>query len=182
MDLGELHTQRLVLSRITANDLDNIHKLHLEPLVAKYNTIGIPKTPQDTFGVIQGVLDDLPNPNPSQFGWIITTLTGTFIGEIGLKLAPIRYKKGEIHFSLMPVFWGNGYALEAAQAVIDFGFNTLDLRRLEAGVAISNTKSVALIERLGMQREGQHREILPIAQGWTDNYSYAILKSDLNAK
>ena len=176
-----LQTERLRLTRITAGDLSKINGLHKEPLVARYNTIGIPRSIDQTFKVINGVLDQLSSEQPDKYGWIIETLESEFIGEIGLKLAAFRFKKGEIHFSLLPSCWGQGYAFEAAKTIIDFGFKTLNLRRIEAGVAVDNYKSIALIERLGMKREGHHREILPLSQGWTDNYSYAVLKSDLDA-
>lgn len=175
---GQITTKRLRLTRITNTDLKHINALHSDPLVARYNTIGIPNSLDDTFAVLRAVLDELPKEQPLKYGWIIKTESGVFVGEIGLGLAVSRYKKGEIHFSLMPEFWGQGYAMEAAKAVLEFGFNTLNLRRIEAGVAVDNVKSIGLIERLGLQREGRHKEILPLAQGWTDNYSYAVLKSD----
>ncbi|MBL4662979.1 MAG: GNAT family N-acetyltransferase, partial [Flavobacteriaceae bacterium] len=89
-----------------------------------------------------------------------------------------KYRKGEIHYSLHPNHWGQGFATETVNAVISYGFSELRLHRIEAGVATQNYKSVALLERVGMLREGLCRKILPLQSGWMDNYMYAILEED----
>ena len=100
------------------------------------------------------------------------------MGEISLILAPERFKKGEISYSLHPDYWGKGFATAAVRTLLEYAFNSLDLHRVEAGVAVENAKSIRVLEKVGMQREGRHRKILPLKTGWSDNYSYAILKSD----
>jgi RimJ/RimL family protein N-acetyltransferase len=62
--------------------------------------------------------------------------------------------------------------------MLTFGFGELNLHRISAGVAVYNTRSIKLLERLGMQREGRGRESLPIRGEWVDNYRYAILESE----
>tara|TARA_B110000037_G_scaffold31375_1_gene37705 strand:+ start:38 stop:364 length:327 start_codon:yes stop_codon:yes gene_type:complete len=88
------------------------------------------------------------------------------------------YNKGEIYYSLIPEFWNKGFATEAVQAILKYGFVTLNLHRIEAGVATQNLNSIKLLEKVGMTREGMHRKILPIRGEWVDNYSYAILEED----
>jgi len=179
---GLLNTQRLQLARLTPDDVALVHKLNSFAQVARFNTIGIPKDIEITRGHCANVIGQLKEDKPANYAWIIRQKdSGDFVGEIGLNLSVARYKKGEVFFSLLPEFWGQGYAREAANAVLKFGFESLDLHRIEAGVAVPNEKSIALIERLGMQREGRHRKILPLAMGFTDNYSYAILKEDWDA-
>jgi RimJ/RimL family protein N-acetyltransferase len=179
---GQLNTQRLQLARLTPHDVALVHKLNSFAQVARYNTIGIPKDIEVTKELCANVIAQLRDDNPLTYAWIIREKdSGDFVGQIGLNLSAARYKKGEVFFSLLPECWGQGYAREAANAVLKFGFESLDLHRIEAGVAVPNEKSIALIERLGMQREGRHRKILPLAMGFTDNYSYAILKEDWDA-
>ena len=57
----------------------------------------------------------------------------------------------------------------------------MPLHRIEA-VAVTNTASIRVLEKAGMVREGRHRKILPLASGWTDNYSYAVLDENLSAE
>jgi len=114
-----------------------------------------------------------------QLGWSIRLKkNNTFIGELGMRLTTPKYNKGEIHYSLIPTFWNKGYATEAVLAILKHGFETLNLHRIEAGVATQNLNSIKLLEKVGMTQEGMHRKILPIREEWVDNYSYAILEED----
>ena len=57
-----------------------------------------------------------------------------------------------------------------------FGFHTLKLHRIHAGCAVDNIGSIKVLEKAGMQREGRARQTLPLIDGWSDNYNYAILE------
>lgn len=59
----------------------------------------------------------------------------------------------EIGWRLAPAFWGRGYATEAALAALEVGFARLGLPEIVAFTALSNLRSVALMERLGMVRD-----------------------------
>lgn len=63
-----------------------------------------------------------------------------------------------------------------------YGFEELHLHRIEAGVATENIASIKVLEKIGMQREGLRRKVLPIRGKWVDNFHYAILKEDFNTK
>jgi len=167
-------TERLLIRPLCLADLEDIHLLNSLTSVAKYNTIGIPKDIDVTKNLLEiDLLDD------RRKRWVILKKGGdVFLGAMGMNVSPERYKKGEIHYSLLPEFWGRGYAQEAVRALISYGFKVLDLHRIEAGVAVENTRSVTLLEKLRMRREGTCRKILPLASGWMDNYMYAILDSD----
>jgi len=95
-----------------------------------------------------------------------------------MKLSADRFKLGEIHYNLLPSQWGNGYGTEAAKTLIKFGFEDLQLHKIEAGVATENKKSIKVLEKAGMIREGLRRKILPIRGEWKDNYHYAIVEDD----
>jgi len=55
---------------------------------------------------------------------------------------------------------------------------TLDLQKVEAGTATENARSIRVLEKAGMTREGLRRKILPIRGEWKDGYLYAIVRSD----
>ena len=63
----------------------------------------------------------------------------------------------EIGFAFVPRARGNGYALEAAQATLGFGRDTLDLARIVALTAPHNRRSIQLLERLGFRHERRLR-------------------------
>ena len=111
-------------------------------------------------------------------GWVIFDRKNTFLGEAGLVLAPKRFKKAEISYSLLPEHWNKGLGTEVAATLLKNCFQQLDLHRVEAGVAVKNFASIRVLEKVGMRREGTHVKILPLSTGWSDNYSYALLKEE----
>ena len=89
-----------------------------------------------------------------------------------------RFKLGEIYYNILPEFWGKGFATEVGKALVKFGFKELKLHKVEAGVQTENIRSIKVLEKLGMTREGLRRKILPIRGIWKDNYHYAIVEDD----
>ncbi len=175
-----LTTTRLLLRELAWGDLADIHRLHTYPEVAQFNTLNIPRDQQDTQEVMRPTVEDATKATRTHYGWTIRTADKRlFVGEAGLNLSPARHRRGEIFYKLLPEHWGQGYATEVAQALVKFGFGTLNLHRIEAGVATENHASVRVLEKIGMTREGIGRKILSTPAGWRDNYSYAILEDDL---
>jgi len=101
-----------------------------------------------------------------------------FIGLAGLILSHDKFMLGEIYFKLVPSFWGNGFATEISRILIKYGFEYFHLHKIEAGVATENIRSINVLKKSGMQREGLRRKILPIRGKWIDNYHYAIVEDD----
>ncbi len=174
-----LQTTRLLLTEITEGDIADIHEMNSFEAVARHNTIGIPNDIAQTKKQLQRIIEDRANAKRTRYGWAIRMRkTNEFVGEIGMTLAAERFKMGEIYYSLHPEKWKQGYATEAVQAVLASAFDTLKMHRIEAGVDTENTNSIRLLERVGMQREGCRRKILPINGMWKDSYLYAILETN----
>jgi RimJ/RimL family protein N-acetyltransferase len=174
-----LKSERLKLVEISINDLDEIHSLHSIPEVDEFNTLGIPGSLRETKEFMQPIIKDQLEEKRKHICWTAREINrGEFIGLAGLVISADRFKMAEIYFKLLPKFWGNGYATELAIRIFQFGFDKLDLHRIEAGVATENTKSIRVLEKLGMTREGIRRKILPIRGVWKDNYHYAILDDE----
>ncbi|WP_226704991.1 GNAT family N-acetyltransferase [Microbulbifer elongatus] len=79
---------------------------------------------------------------------------GTPIGLCGLVKRDFL-EDVDIGYAFLPEYRGQGYALEAAQAVMDFARNTLALPRIVALVSPHNSASVRLLEKLGLRQERQ---------------------------
>jgi RimJ/RimL family protein N-acetyltransferase len=79
--------------------------------------------------------------------------TGTPIGICGL-LKRDSLEDADLGFAYLEHYWGQGYALEAAEAVMDFGWKTVGLKRIVAITAPHNESSMRLLRKLGMQFEG----------------------------
>lgn len=164
---------------MTWDDVDIIHTLHSLREVEEYNTIGIPRHTGDTLEVMLSAIEDIHMSTRLHFGWTIwSNATAEFVGEGGMHLSGDRFQRGEIHYSLMPSHWKKGYATEAVKRIISFGFAELKLHRIQAGVAAENIRSIHVLEKAGMTREGFLRKSLPIRNQWYDSYQYAILEDD----
>jgi ribosomal-protein-alanine N-acetyltransferase len=175
----ELFNERLKLRLIEFSDLNAIHGLHSLTETDRYNTLGIPETIEVTKEIITPLISDNQQQNILNYTFAIEELrTGTFIGLLGFKLGAKKYNNAEVYYKLNVHYWGKGYATEALNLVLDFGFKNLKLHRITAGCAIDNIASIKVLEKVGMKREGHARQILPLKSGWSDNFEYAILETD----
>ena len=87
---------------------------------------------------------------------------GRMIGTCGFASIRSDDHCGEIGYVLNPELWGLGIAAEAAEAVMRFGFDALDLFRIEARYIAGNERSRRVMEKLGMSYEGTHRAYMMI--------------------
>ena len=175
----EILTERLLLREITWNDLESIHRLHSVPEVDEYNTLGIPKDIDETRELMRPDIEAKGKDPQSRYTWrIILKNSGEFIGITGMTLSNNKFRLGEIYYKLLPEYWGKGYATEVARQLIITGFNTFHLHKVEAGVATENERSIRVLEKAGMTREGLRRKVLPIRGVWKDNFHYAIVEDD----
>lgn len=172
-------TERLTIQEYKPSDLQEVHNLHLQVAVERYNTIGFPKTVADTKALLEPILAARSDPDRRQFLWTIRLRqTGAYLGELGLRLSSDKYASGEIYYNFDVNYWGQGYAQESCAALLEHAFIQMKLHRITAGVHVDNKRSIRLLERLQFQREGHHRKVLPIRGDWYDNYEYAILDED----
>jgi RimJ/RimL family protein N-acetyltransferase len=175
----ELETKRLKLQEVTESDVEQIYKLHSSPEVDEYNTLGIPENIEVTESLVRPMIKAQKAENRKSYDWkIIRKDSGEFIGLAGISLSANRFKLGEIYYELFPSHWGQGFATEVTKALIKAGFDDFHLHKVEAGVATGNVRSIRVLEKSGMIREGLRRKILPIRGEWKDNYHYAIVEDD----
>ena len=179
MNQSIITTKRLELRPIEFRDLDMIHALHSLPETDEFNTLGIPDNIETTRSIIEPWIADNKSIEVRNYTMAIELKSEMeFIGLFGLKLDHQKYNRAEVWYKVHPDYWNQGYATEALKAVLQFGFDTLGVHRIEAGCAVDNIGSVKVLEKAGMTREGRGRKILPLKSGWSDNFQYSILDTD----
>lgn len=179
MNNCHLHSPRTDLQLITIADLEAIHKLHSCPEVDQFNTLGIPKSLEETRVIITAWIIEMQAPLLKNYTFAIRSVTDrAFIGLLGLKVGALKYNRAEVWYKIHPDHWNQGFATEVLKTVISYAFNTLKLHRIEAGCAVANLGSIRVLEKVGMTQEGRGRHVLPLVTGWSDNFEYAILESD----
>jgi len=102
---------------------------------------------------------------------------GELLGTISLKLS-MKHLHAEIGYWIAPQQWGQGYATEAARAVIAYAFEALGLHRIEAQHFARNPASGRVMEKLGMRHEGTHRDAYIRWGKFEDAVVYALLESE----
>lgn len=175
-----LESERLRLQEITWHDVENIHRLHSIQAVDEFNTLGLPQNLEDTKAFMAPLIADQTSSPRKTYCWVIHEKRHQdFLGLAGMNVSANKFQSGEIYYKLLPRHWGHGYATEVAKILISWGFTHLHLHRIEAGVAVDNSRSIRVLEKVGMTREGRGRKILPIRAVWKDNYRYAIVEDDV---
>lgn len=101
------------------------------------------------------------------------------IGVVSFASIDKDRKKGGLAYWLDSEYQGKGIITQACKQLLEYGFNTLNLHRIEISCAAGNSKSRAVAERLGFTQEGIFRESELIRGGkLVDNYYYALLKQN----
>lgn len=105
---------------------------------------------------------------------------GAAVGSIGLVLQDdIETGTAEVGYWLGEPFWGNGIATAALRAFARWAFEEFALRRLFAGVMASNLASRRVLEKVGFQLEGIHRQHIIKAGIVQDQAYYALLRDEV---
>jgi ribosomal-protein-serine acetyltransferase len=100
---------------------------------------------------------------------------GQLCGAIRFNNFEHENKKASIAYFLGTEYQGQGIVTKAATAMLDYGFKTLELNRIELRCVTTNKASIAVAERLGFTREGELREAELLAQGFVNHYLYSLL-------
>jgi RimJ/RimL family protein N-acetyltransferase len=101
---------------------------------------------------------------------------------IGLMTLICReHKRAELGYALGVGYRGQGYATEAAGALVAYGFTALGLHRIQAKTSSANRDSWRVMERLGMHQEARLRDGEFRDGKWADTLIYAILETEWGA-
>ena len=175
-DFTSLESERVLLRRFTEADLLPFLAYLNDPLVARYQTWDS-YTEQQAKEVIEAQRHLEPGVPDKWFTFAVElTERGTLIGHIALKTQ--AHQQAEIGFTFARAYQGKGLAFEAATRVLDYIFTELKLHRVIAITDCENERSVALLSRLGMRREGHFIQHIWFKGKWGDEYLYAMLREE----
>ena len=153
-----LETQRLILRHLERSDLDSLVALYSDPEVRRYFPEGT-LTYEETKEELEWFLNGHPK-HPELGLWAtIHRKTGQFIGRCGLLPWTIDGRfEVEVAYMLAKEYWGQGLGTEAAQAILDYGFERLQLPRLICLIDRDNLASKRVAEKIGMIFEKEGRD------------------------
>lgn len=147
-------TPRLLLRNWEERDRGLFHRINSDPVVMEFFPFRRDRALADAkMDELQAAIDS----DGFGFAAIEVIQTGRCAGFAGLSRPRDQpmFPEGtiEIGWRLAPEFWGKGYATEAAEAWLAFGFETLDLDEIVSFAVATNRRSTAVMERIGMKAD-----------------------------
>jgi len=176
----ELYTKRLHLRPFRLDDAPVVQKLAGDIAIAE-KTTNIPHPYED------GMAEEWISTHKELYdrgelaNFAITSRDkGDLIGAIGL-IIDQPHDKAELGYWIGKPYWDLGYCTEAAEAVVKFGFERLQLNRIHASHFAHNPASGRVMEKIGMTYEGTLRQHVKKWDKYIDLKIYSLLRSEFNS-
>ena len=161
-------TARLRLRALTLDDVGALHAIHSRDDVVRWLFWDV----QDE-DVVHASIEAYIAIPPESGVVLAIERDGELIGRANLAIG--EHRQGELGFIVHPDHQGQGYATEAAEAMLELAFETYDLHRVAGSVEPRNMASVRVLERLGMRKEAHLIENAWVKGEWSSEAIYAIL-------
>jgi RimJ/RimL family protein N-acetyltransferase len=152
--MNPIRTERLILRNWRDEDRPLFHRINSDERVMEFFPFRRSRAEADA--KLDAFRAEIEHDG---FGWTAAEVaqTGECIGFVGLHGAenkPVPNAGAvEIGWRLAPEYWGKGYVSEAARAWLAFGFETVNLDEIVSFAVWNNTRSTAVMERIGMRRD-----------------------------
>lgn len=172
-----LHTARLLLRPFTEADIGAIFALHSSPRVMRYWD-SPPWSSRARAERFITVCKQMEQEGSGARLAIERAVDGVFIGWCGLSKWNPDYRSATISYCFDDAAWGQGFATEAADALLQWAFatTTMDLNRVHGEADTRNMASGRVLEKLGFVREGTLREDCIVDGEVSDSWVYGLLR------
>jgi len=174
-----IETERLVLRRITNDDVNEVFELRSNPETMQYIPRPLVKTTQDALDHI-AVIEEKIVLNEG-INWGITLKNNSkLLGIIGFyRMQPENYR-AEIGYMLLPEYHAKGIISEAVNRLINFGFDELKLHSIEAVIDPENIGSEKVLQKTGFIKEAHLKECQFYDGKFIDKVIYSLLRHNRN--
>ncbi|MBN1468041.1 MAG: GNAT family N-acetyltransferase [Fusobacteriaceae bacterium] len=173
-----LETNNLILRKIRKDDVDDFYEYSSNPEVTKYLSY-IHTKKEDAEEYISKKIEQYSHGTCMIWG-IENKKDKKYIGACGFTHWDIENNFAEIAYTLSQKYWGQGFASEIMEKIIEFGFNKMMLNRIEALCFKDNEKSYKLMEKFNMKLEGVFFEKYLLKGMYQDMKMYSLLRKNYN--
>ena len=181
MEFPILHTKRLILREWQDGDAANILEIFGHESVVQYTSVEPYKSHEDGMRRVEGSRIFFHEKNLG-FTWgICERETGKALGDIDFTYKDKRDFRVQLGCCFAPHAWRKGFASEALEEVIRYGFEDFPLfkvNRLEAGTDPRNISAQKLLERLGFKNEALLHDYYFERGKFVDQHIYGLLRDD----
>ncbi len=183
-DFGEfpnLTTPRLYLRELTQNDVDGVFAIRSDFEVTRYNTGLAYERLDQARDIIQAIRTGYTDG--VELRWGITLKDNPLvIGMCGFNYWVRHDRRASIGYDLARAHWGKGLMTEAVQAMVTFGFERMNLNRIEADADGRNPASARVLEKVGFRHEGVQQEQFYENGSFYNLHLFALLRREYFAK
>lgn len=172
-----LETERLVLRQIVPADAEDIFKIFSDPATMQYWSCRPYRSLDQASRLVESMARQVREG--AGIHWAITLRgEGRLLGKCGYNEWRKVHRRGDISYIVAREQWGKGLVSEALGALLDYGFDRMNLHSIEAGVTPGNDASTRMLTRLGFQPEGHLRESFLVEDEFVDSLIYSLLKRE----
>jgi len=170
---------RVALRRFRLGDVTDFAAYRSAGQVARFQSWDAPYPREAGEQFVRDMMNQHPDTPGEWFQLaVVLRATGQLIGDCAVKPDADDPRQCEIGFTLAPEHQGQGYATEAAGLLVGYLFTARGKHRITAYCDARNAASAAVLERLGMRREGHLRESTWAKGEWTDDLVYGLLHDE----
>lgn len=171
-----LETERLILRKLRLEDAKDLFEYASDKEVTKYVTWEPHKSIEDSVNLIKFTHERYEKREGIIWG-IVCKENKKVIGTCDI--SPVtKHFRAEIAYALSRDYWGKGIMTEAVKEAIKFGFEKMNLNRIQAMCIPENIGSCRVMEKVGMKYEGLIREYMYIKGKFQDLKLYSILRRE----
>jgi RimJ/RimL family protein N-acetyltransferase len=172
-----LHTDRLRLRPVADTDADALYALQSSESVLRYWDAP-PWQGRDRATRFIAACRQMADEGTGARLMIERAADGSFLGWCSVSRWNPDYRSAALGYCLAEAAWGHGYATEAARALLQWAFETLDLNRVQAEADTRNGASARVLEKLGFVHEGTLREDCVVNGDVSDSWVYGLLRRE----
>ena len=171
----QLESDNLILREIKLSDAEAIYRIFSDRQVLKYYDVEAFKTIEEAKYLIYSLSESFREEEVIRWG-IVKKEDNVIIGTCGYSGWNKNRLRAEIGYELSQAYWRQGIMTKALSAVIEYGFEKMQLNRIEATVMLPNIASMELLRKFGFQEEGILRERGFWKGNFHDLKMFALLK------
>lgn len=176
-NLSSLETERLRLRKLMLRDANDIFEYAGNPEVSRFVTWDVHRAVADSISFIRASLTQYDENNCGPWG-IVFKENNKLIGTISFMGWNHLQNNAEIGYAMSSDYWNKGIMTEAMKVSLTFGFNKMNLHRIQARCLTDNFASEKVMQKCGMKFEGILREAIIKDGNYHDLKVYSILRNE----
>ncbi len=171
-----LQTERLLLRRMLMQDDEALFLLRTEEAANKYLDREKPTAVEQVHQLVNKIDDGIRNNTAISWAIALKENPDEMIGTISYHKTDAAHHRAEIGYMIMPHHWRKGLVSEAIKAVLDYGFNSMQLHSIEANINPHNEASRNILLKHGFVKEAYFKENYYYNGRFLDSEIYSLLQ------